>query len=255
MRAPSRPPVVYLQVILIVVALGLLELAPRAGWVSTLTLVPLSEMVTQLWAMFVSGQIWPHLASTGSMVLIAFFLAVTTGIISGLMLWLSPRSFRMLDPYLTSYYALPIFAFYPVLIAIFGLNRIPIVLIAWAWAVVAVIVNTVAGLRHIPATYHKLVRAYRLSRWQALRRVYIPSAAPFIFNGVKLAFSYSIIGVIASEFILASKGLGWLVAYNYNNFGLTKMYATMLLIIILTGIATTIIGLIEKRIGKGHKSL
>jgi NitT/TauT family transport system permease protein len=58
-----------------------------------------------------------------------------------------------LNPYLTSYYALPVFAFYPVLIAILGVNARPIIAISWAWAVVAVVINTLAGFQQVPAVF------------------------------------------------------------------------------------------------------
>jgi NitT/TauT family transport system permease protein len=232
---------------LIVLVLALLEAVPRSGLVDPLTLVPLSTMAEQLVTMLGSGVLTPHLVATGSMVLAAFVLACGSGMLGGYLLWRSPRTFRVLDPYLTSYYAMPFFAFYPVLVAIFGLSRTPIVLIAWAWAVVAVVVGTVGGLRKIPVVYHKVASVYRLSRWQTFRRVYVPAAAPLVFNGIKLALSYSIIGVIASEFILAPNGLGWLVSYDYENFAVAQMYAVILLIVLATIVLTSAIGAVQRR--------
>ena len=253
MSSPERTPaytrrVLLTRSLLVVLVLVAVEAAPRAGLVDPLTLVPLSEMLGQLVAMLGSGTLTPHLTATGSMVVAAFLLACVSGMLGGYVLWRAPRVYRVLDPYLTSYYAMPFFAFYPVLVAIFGLSRTPIILIAWAWAVVAVIVGTVGGLRKIPDVYHKVATVYQLSRWQAFRRVYVPAAAPLVFNGVKLALSYSIIGVIASEFILAPNGLGWLVSYNYENFAVAQMYAVMLLIVVLTVVLTSAIGLVQRRI-------
>src|SRR5699024_10564449 len=143
------------------------------------------------------------------------------------------------------------FAFYPVLIGIFGVNPIPIVLIAWAWAVVAVVVNTVTGFRAIPDVHHKTVAVYGLSRWEAFWQIYLPAAVPQVFSGVKLAITYSIIGVVASEFILATEGLGWLVAFNYNNFGLSEMYAGIMLVVVITMTITTLVGFVERRLVRG----
>lgn len=233
---------------LVAVVLAMLEIAPRLGWIDPLTVVPLSAMAGQVVEFFRTGDIWRHLVATGSMVATSFVLATVTGLATGYLLWHSRRGFRMLNPYLTSYYALPIFAFYPALIAVFGLNRTPIILIAWAWAVVAVVVNTVNGLRRINPAFHKVARLYRLSRWQAFWRVEFPAAAPFLFTGVKLAVSYSIIGVVASEFILAPEGLGWLVAFHYNNFGLRQMYGAILLVVALTMAIIGLVGLVERRL-------
>lgn len=240
------------RTLLVVAVLVALEVLPRTELFDPTTLVPLSSMVTQLVELFASGQITPHLVATGSMVLLAFVLACVSGLAVGFVLWRMPRLYRVLDPYLTSYYAMPFFAFYPVLVAIFGLSRLPVMLIAWAWAVVAVIVGTVGGLRKIPAVYHRTVAVYRLTAWQSFRQVYVPAAAPLVFNGIKLALSYSIIGVVASEFILAPNGLGWLVSYDYENFAVAEMYAVILLIVVLTIVLTSAIGAVQRRIQRSH---
>lgn len=236
------------RLFIVVGFLVLLEIGPRVWGSNSLAIVPLSVMVLQIVEFFSTGVIWRHLTATGSMVLTAFLLATTSGLAIGYALWRNRRLSRMLNPYLTSYYALPVFAFYPALIGIFGVNRVPIILIAWAWAVVAVIVNTVTGFSKIKDSHHKLTRVYRLNRWQAFRRVQFPAAAPFIFNGIKLAVTYSIIGVVASEFILAPEGLGWLVSFHYNNFGVSEMYGAILLIVVLTMTITTLVSAAEHRI-------
>ena len=63
-------------------------------------------------------------------------------------------------------------------------------------------------------------------------RVYFPAATPYIFTGFKLAASYTVIGVIASEFIQAESGVGWFVGFSYNNFAIQNMYAAILLILL-----------------------
>lgn len=234
------------QLGMVAAVLAVLELAPRLGWVNSVTLVPLSRMLSTLWQMTVSGTLWPNLGSTALAVFLAFALAVVTGLVGGYLLWRYKVALRMLNPYLTGYYAVPTFAFYPVLISIFGLNKAPIVLLGWAYAVVAVVVNTTAGLQHIPPTYFKVARVYRLGKLRAFWHIYLRAASPLIFNGVKLGFSYSIIGVIASEFLLSTRGLGWLVSYNYNNFGVASMYAAILLIVALAIFATAAISLVER---------
>ena len=236
------------RMVFLAVALGLIEVAPRAHWVDVLTLVPLSAMLRQLWDYVTTGQIWRHFWATSSTILWSFILATATGIPAGTLLWRLPALSEALNPYLTSYYALPVFAFYPVLIAILGVNARPIIAISWAWAVVAVVINTLSGFQQVPAVFRKMASVYRLSRWRSFWSVYFPSASPYIFNGVKLAATYSIIGVVASEFILAPQGLGWLVAYNYNNFGLKQMYASILVILLFTIAMNGVVSLVERRV-------
>ncbi|WP_199434771.1 ABC transporter permease [Qaidamihabitans albus] len=246
-RARDRR-VLLTRTLVIAAALALLEIAPRAGMVDALTLVPLSDMVVTLGGGIGSGEMLPHLFSTGAMILGSFVLAGVSGVVIGYLLWRYTGLRRALDPYLTSYYALPVFAFYPVLVAIFGLNRTPVVLLAWAYASVAVITNAAIGFDSVHTVHLKTARVYQLSAWQTLRRVQLPAAAPHVFAGLKLAVTYSVIGVIASEFILATQGLGWLVSFNYNSFALAEMYASILLVMAVAVLVTSAVSLLERRL-------
>lgn len=233
--------------------LGLIEIAPRLGWVNSLTLVPLSDMLNALVQDLVSGEIYVHVVSTGSMILVSFILAVVSGVLAGFVLWRFRGLRRALDPYLTSYYALPVFAFYPVLVAIFGLNRIPVILIAWAYAAIAVVTNTALGLDSVKAVYTKTARVYGLGRWQTLWHVQLPAASPHVFTGLKLAVTYAVSGVIASEFILATQGLGWLVSFNYNSFKTSAMYASIILVLALAVLMATSVSAAERRVWSTRK--
>jgi NitT/TauT family transport system permease protein len=232
------------------VALGLLaiELLPRLGIVDRLSLVPLTEMVRQLWLLVSDGILLPHVARTLVAILAAGVAAAVTGLPLGVLLWRARRVRRVLQPYLTTYYAIPIFAFYPLFIAVFGLGVAPVILIAWAWAVVAIVLNTVIGLNQVPEVMVKVGRSLRLSPWRMFTRIYLPAATPYVFTGFKLAVSYTVIGVVASEFIQAESGLGWFVGFSYNNFAIQNMYAAILLILALAVVLNSLLLRLERRL-------
>ena len=242
------------RIAIIVILAVLMEVAPRAGLVSQLILVPVSAMVRALVALVQNPELWDDLLSTVGRVGTSFIAAVITGIPAGWALWRLPRFHALLAPYLASYFALPIFAFYPLLIALFGLGPLPMILVGYLWSVIAVAESAAAGFQQIPETFHKIVRVYRLSRWKALTRVYVPATARSVFGGVKLAASYSMIGVIASEFVLSTNGIGRRILYYFQDFQLEAMYASIFLILIIQVIVISGIGLIERRI-EGPRSL
>jgi NitT/TauT family transport system permease protein len=231
------------------VALGLLaiELLPRLGIVDRLSLVPLTEMVRQLWLLVSDGILLPHVARTLVAILAAGAAAAVTGLPLGVLLWRARRVRRVLQPYLTTYYAIPIFAFYPLFIAIFGLGAWPVIIIAWAWSVVAIVLNTVIGLSSVAPVLVKVGRSLGLSRLRLFTKVYFPAATPFIFTGFKLAASYSVIGVVASEFIQAEKGLGWFVGFSYNSFAITNMYAGIVLVLVFAVVINALLLRLEQR--------
>ena len=152
-----------------------------------------------------------------------------------------------LDPLFATYYAVPIFIFYPVLVAIFGLSLVPILLIAIATAIVAMIIATLNGLDRVPRVLKKVARMHHLGALATAMRLQLPAAAPYLFTGVKLAVSYGFIAVIASEFILAPAGLGRQIADAYADFDNRRMYALMLLILIIATIVNMVLHAFDLR--------
>jgi NitT/TauT family transport system permease protein len=213
--------------------IGGLEWLPRSGTVGRITLVPPTEMVATLLALLGSGSIIADIWQTFSVVFGAFLLAVFAGIPAGWFLWQSPELKEVLDPFIIAYYAIPVFVFYPLLITVFGFNRLPILITAFAMSVVAVVINTANGFAGVSDVYHDVGRSMQLSRYQRFRYIALPAALPYVFTGLKLGFIYALIGVIASEFILAGSGLGYLISNSYRDFATSEMYAVMLFVIVV----------------------
>ena len=158
-----------------------------------------------------------------------------------------PRVRQALDPFFATYYAVPIFIFYPVMIAIFGLSVMPIVLMGVATAIVAMIIATLNGLDRIPRVLTKVARVHRMGTVATALRLKLPAAAPHLFTGVKLAVSYGFIGVIASEFILAPSGLGRVISDAYSDFNNPRMYALMLLLVIVATVVNMLLHVFDQR--------
>jgi len=222
----------------------IIEIISRTGIVSRSNLTPVSVMLITLWKLFASGQIpAPFLQDvsvasnffmTLGELLLSFSAAVLVGLPAGMLLWKYKTLARILNPYLVSYYAIPVFALYPVLVALFGIGLFSITFMGWLFAIVAIIINTTTGFEEVDKKiFPKVGQSFRLSRLKIFLYIYLPAALPYVFTGLKLGFIYTIIGVIASEFILSTKGLGHIVALSYSAFETDIMYAAMLLIVII----------------------
>ena len=192
-----------------------------------------SQMAVSLASILVSGDINSDIMRTLGMIAAAVILSVIFGFALGLLVHALPRVREVLDPLFATYYAVPIFIFYPVLVAIFGLSLVPILLIGVATAMVAMIIATLNGLDRVPRVLSKVARVHRMGRVATALRLQLPAAAPYLFTGVKLSVSYAFIAVIASEFILAPAGLGRDIADAYADFNNPRMYALMLLILVI----------------------
>lgn len=243
-----RAAVAWTRVAVIVGAVLLVEILCRAGTISPLTLIPPSEMATALWDLIASGRINDDMTQTFSTVAIAFVLSVTTGLAIGAGVHAVPRLRRALDPLLASYYSIPFFVFYPLLIALFGLNTIPLIAIGFVFATAAMVISTLNGLDRVPRVLEKTAAMYRMTRVESVLRITLPSAAPYLFTGLKLAMAYSFIGIIAGEFILSGGGLGFSIAYAYQNFDNQTMYALMLFVLVTAIAINTVLHIWEQRL-------
>lgn len=231
-------------------AILLLEVLCRRKIINPLTLIPPSEMASSLWELIVSGQITGDITQTFSTVAIAFAVSVATGFLLGAIVHALPRVRRAIDPLLASYYSIPFFVFYPLLIALFGLNTIPLIVIGFVFATAAMVISTLNGLDRVPRVMTKTARVLRLTPTRAVISVTLPSAAPYLFTGLKLALAYSFIGVIAGEFILSGGGLGFSIAYAYNNFDNQTMYALMMFVLVAVTVINGVLHVWEQRLLK-----
>src|SRR5262249_29591292 len=165
---------------------------------------------------------------------IAFGLALIVGTVTAVALHGYRALRETLDPLFATYYAVPVFAFYPLLIVLLGLGDAPQICIGFMLGVVAVIVNTLNGLDRVPPVLRKVARVQRLGTIETALEVALPYAAPYVLTGAKFAVAYSLIGVIGAEFIMSRGGMGYEISFAYNNFDNATMYPLILLILLVS---------------------
>lgn len=220
----------------------------RLGVLPRTVVLPPSEMATSLWHLLDTGEFNADIASTLQDVAIASALSIVLGFAIGIAIHAIPRLRATLEPLLASYYAIPTFMFYPVFIVVFGVSDRAIIAIAVLLSIVAMIASTLTGLDRIPRVLRKTAAVYRMGLARRALLIDLPAAAPHLFTGIKLAFAYAFIGVIASEFILSGQGIGYQIAYAYNNFENRKMYGLMLLVIVVATVANAVLDSIDRRL-------
>ena len=225
--------IVLYRLLAVLLPLAVLEILCRDRIIPPLTLPAPSLIVQDLWSVLKSGAFNAAIGKTLTNVGLAILLAVTLGIAAGAALHRARTLRALLEPLFSTYYAIPIYAFYPLFIIVFGLGDAPQVTIGFMLAVVSMIVSTLAGLDSVPAVLGKTARVLRLGPVETVRSVTLPYAAPYLFTGVKLAIAYAFIGVIGAEFIMSNTGLGYEIRFAYDNLDNDVMYPLILLILLI----------------------
>ena len=183
--------------------------------------------------LLVSGEMKDDIFNTVRCITLAIGLSLFWGFVGGVLVYALPRLRRMLDPLLATYYAFPHFILYPLLLVLFGMGPLPLIILGFLSGVIAMVINTLNGLDRIPLVYRKTARVLRMGRVRTSWFIILPSAASYIFTGVKLAVAYAFIGIIGGEFILSAGGIGNQISALYYAFDNEKMYAVILFVLIL----------------------
>jgi NitT/TauT family transport system permease protein len=226
----------------------LLEALCRFGVIERFSMIPPSEVLWHLGRLLAGREMWPAILKTLGNVIAACLSSIIVGVILGTLIhgWRALR--ETLDPLFAAYYAIPVYAFYPLFIVIFGLGDLPQVLIGFMLGLVAVIVNTLNGLDRVPRVLVKTARIHRLGPVRTALKVTLPYAVPYIFTGIKLAVAYSFIGVIGAELIMSRTGLGYEIGYAYNNFDNAVMYPLIVLVLTVAATVNTMFFLWERKL-------
>ena len=220
--------------ILLVGALAI-EVVARLNVVSRVTLIPFTEMLVAAGQLLVSPSFYTiAVVPSLTAILMAFVISSAGGVAGGYLLWRIHPLRQALDPYLTAYYALPIFALYPMLVAIWGQGPGPITALAALFSIVAVIMNSMNGFDSAPPIIGKLARSMQVSERAYFLKFFLPYAMPYILIGLRLAFLYSLLSVLAAEFLLSSSGLGFFVNNAYVRFDIPAMYGGIVVIFALS---------------------
>jgi NitT/TauT family transport system permease protein len=199
----------------------------------------------------------PFMGDAGA-TLLAFALSVVLGIVlgglAGYLFWRKETIGKIFEPYLVSFYTVPLVVFYPMLLVIIGLNQWPIVILGSIMAAIPMALNTWVGLSGVRTVYLNLARSLCLTRRQMVRQVALPAAAPMIIAGATLAAIYALIGVVAMEFMVAQQGLGYRIRYRYESFDNDGMYFYIATVLVLSLVIVWLLSFLPRVLGTRRRS-
>lgn len=254
LRPESTLVTVVATILLLVIIGAVLELGVAAQWWRSSVLPAPSTMISGMFDLFGQAQFWSDAARTGVEVATSIVLGSVFGLLIGLLFWKVPTLGRVFEPYLVSFYAVPLVLFYPVMIVLVGINAMSVIILATIMAAIPMVLNTTVGLAGMPPVYVKLARSLNVKPRQLVFSIALPAAGPFIVAGLRLAVVYALIGCIAMEFTTAQAGLGYRIRYLYEIFDDNGMYAYIMVVLVVSVILTALLALAEKLILRGRRS-
>jgi len=151
--------------------------------------------------------------------------------------------------------ALPIIGMAPILVMWFGFGWQSKAAVVVIMIFFPVLVNTVQGLDAADKMQKDLMRTYAASYWQSLFKLRLPAAAPFIFNGLKIASTLALIGAIVAEFFGSpTMGMGFRISTGAGRLELDLVWAEIVVAAVAGSAFYGIVALIERKATFWHPS-
>lgn len=218
-------------------------------WISS----PL-RVAGRFWEWTVSGFIVPHMLATLQAMSYGLVIGTVLGLVVGLALGTRGRLAEIMDPFIITLFAIPKLALTPLLILLFGIGLMSKVVLVIIIVFFFVFFNTYAGVRDVNEDIIAQTRIMGASEWVLVWSVLLPSAASWIFTGLRLALRQALTGAVVGEMLAANAGLGYLMAYSAGTFDSTGVYTALVFITVIAVVLNGLAGLGEARLTRWKSS-
>ncbi|MBN9487372.1 MAG: ABC transporter permease [Alphaproteobacteria bacterium] len=165
--------------------------------------------------------------------LLGFVLAVVGGIAIAVLITQFTTIRRGFYPLVVGIALIPKISVAPLFTLWFGAGTVARVSLVFFIAFFPMVVSPASGLMSVDAGLLRMARAFGASRSQIFWSLRVPSAMPYVFDGMKVAMSLAVIGIIVAEFVTADRGLGYLVIFATGLLDTTMMLAAIILLSII----------------------
>ncbi len=219
-------------VLVIAVLLVIWELAVQLAGIPLYVLPAPSDTIRALVKDFPA--LMGHAGITVMEALAGMGISFVVGIITGIMIDAMPTFKRCIYPILVVTQTVPTIVLAPIFIIYMGFGYAPKILTVVLMCFFPIVVSFSDGLGQMDEGYLNLVRTYGGSRMQVYRLVKIPSAMISLLSGLKVAATYSISGAVVGEWIASQSGLGYYLIRAKNGYMLDKVFACVVMIILLS---------------------
>jgi len=173
------------------------------------------------------GNLWTHFAYTMENTFWGYIAGALVGITLGFILADAEDIAQVIEPFIMAFNGVPRIAYAPLFIAWFGIEREPKIVLVLTIVFFLTFVSTFSGIRSVPQELVNVARVLGGAKFAIMRKVILPSASPWIFNGLKISIPFGMVGAIVGEYIISDRGLGYLLQ-RYNN----EYYTTGIILVI-----------------------
>lgn len=182
---------------------------------------------------------------------VGFGLAAVVGVLVGAVIGQSVWLMRGVDPLFQVLRTVPPLAWLPISLAAFMDSRPSAIFVIFITAIWPIIINTTAGVRAIPQDYRNVAAVLRLNQFEFFFKIMVPSAAPYIFSGLRIGVGLAWLAIVAAEMLTGGVGIGFFIWDSWNSSLLTDIFVALLYIGITGFVLDRLVAFIGRVVSRG----
>jgi ABC-type nitrate/sulfonate/bicarbonate transport system permease component len=235
-----------------VLALALWQILVDTQVISSAAVAAPSSIGGAFGPLFTTAAFWTSLAATVSSWAIGLAISLAIAVPVGLLLGASELAYRMFRTTIDFLRTIPPVALIPLALLLYGATpTMALVLIVFG-SIWPVLLQSMYGVHQVSAGMRDVARSYQLRRRDRVRSVILPSAAPFVVTGVRIAATMSLLLAIGAELVGGAPGIGTSMALAEQASDVPKLYALVVVSAVL-GLAVNLAMIrLERRLLRWH---
>lgn len=240
----------FYQILIFILFFSLWELASQRNWIDPLLFSSPSKIWGLLLDKIQDGTLLINTGVTLTETILGFILGTLLGTTLAAILWWSPFLSKVLDPYLVILNSMPKVALGPILIVALSPGYSSVIAMG---AIISIIITTIVvytAFKEVDPNYLKVLQTFDATRYQLFKEAILPASFPTIISTLKVNVGLSWVGVIVGEFLVASKGLGYMIIYGFQVFNFTLVLLSLLVIAVFATLMYQLVDFIEKKLIK-----
>lgn len=209
----------------------ILEFVIEVGWVPALIVSRPSEAMLAFAPLQEEMDLFGAFLTTLGMTAAATALALAVGVPFGYLMYRNRRLGLAYEGWLAAAFAAPTVLLYPLFLVMFGRSHLTLILMGFIPGAIPIAIQTLQGLMGVSRTLLNVGRSFNLSEREMFWKIQLPAAVPTIFSGIRIGVMYTLVNIVAIEYLIDFGGLGRIVSEMYFRFETPGTYASILAVV------------------------
>lgn len=189
-----------------------------------------------------------HIFVTCFEAIFGFLLAIIFAVLLAIIMDWFDTIKNAVYPIIIASQTIPIIVLAPLFMMWFGYGYLPKIIVVILVCFFPICINFFKALQLADKELINLLKSMGASKWQIYKYIKIPSSMPSFFSGLKIAGTYSVMGAVIGEWLGGMKGIGIYMVRVRQSFAIDKVFASIVVITVLSLIVIKIIEIIENSI-------